>query len=327
MNRYGSIMLTLVLAALALLAVGMPGKLAAVPNRDAPRVILLADSPQPQTHCLTLSMTLYLPLVVATAATPTSYTLPHNLALIEQIYPLPDTARDKLTKHGFVILGEHQEAYLSEAYIKATVDADLDVVVTTDAVLHLFHSAFNGLLATVERGALYTETLTLVQALQTDSDALYAALPPTQTLGLVAARHNRVVMATARALLEPDFAPPADIVTDVLTYTGKIYAHTAVEVYPGDDYTQYEPRGHYAGDPQLERYFRAMKWLGRRIYRLQDDLKPDAADIELVAAAQLAHLLQHNADAQHAWQQVYDITRLLAGPADIASPRHWWERC
>lgn len=320
MNRYIPLILTFMLAALALLAVGMPGKLAAVPNRDAPRVIPLADAPQLQTLYLTPPMTLYLPLVVTMAATPTSYTLPHNLALIERLYPLSETARDKLTEHGFVILGEHQEAYLSEAYIKAAEDADLGVVVTTDAVLHLFHSAFNGLLATVERGVLYTETLTLVQALQVDSDALYAALPPTQTLGLAAARHNRVVLATARALLEPDFAPPADIVTDVLTYTGKIYAHTAVELYPGDDYTQYAPRGHYAGDPQLERYFRAMKWLGRRIYRLQDDLQPAQTDIELVAAAQLVHLLQHNPDAQRAWEHVYDLTRLLAGPADSITP-------
>ena len=262
---------------------------------------------------------LYLPLVFASIVTPT-YTLPANLSLIEAVYPLSATARRKLEAQGFVILNAEQEYYLSKAYIKADISPDLGVVITSDAVLHLFHSAFNGLLATVEQDTLYTETLTLVQILQADSELVYATLPPTQTLGLAAARHNRVVFAVARVLLEPDFAPPTDILTDVLTYTDKIYAHTVVEFFPGDDYTQYEPRGHYAGNAQLERYFRVMKWLGRRIYRIQDNSYPEEAEIELVAAALLAQRLQHHLEVQYAWQKLYDITRLLVGPADSITP-------
>src|SRR6185436_763431 len=36
------------------------------------------------------------------------------------------------------------------------------------------------------------------------------------------------------------------------------------------DYSQYKPRGHYAGDPVLELLFRAMMWLGREDLRLMD---------------------------------------------------------
>ena len=34
-----------------------------------------------------------------------------------------------------------------------------------------------------------------------------------------------------------------------------------------EDYSQYIVRGYYAGDPQLERYFRAMMWYGRIGFR------------------------------------------------------------
>jgi len=94
-----------------------------------------------------------------------------------------------------------------------------------------------------------------------------------------------------------------------------------VELYPGDDYTQYEPRGHYAGDPQLERYFRAMKWLGRRIYRIQDDVYPHDADVELAAAVLVARMLRENPTAQAAWERMYDVTRQLCGPADSITPQ------
>jgi hypothetical protein len=197
---------------------------------------------------------------------------------------------------------------------------ELPVFVTSDAMLYLFHTVLDDLLKTVEQDALITETTTLVRELQADSAALYATLPATQTLGREAARHNLVVFSVARTLLEPEVTPPSSVLTDVLTYTRKISEHTAVETYPGDDYTQYEPRGHYAGDPRLERYFRAMKWLGRRIYRIEDHVYPHDADVELAAAVELARMLEANAAARAAWERTYDVTRLLAGPADSITP-------
>jgi len=225
-----------------------------------------------------------------------------------------------LEAQGFVILGGASEEGLSEAYQTIAGDPDLPVFVTSDAMLYLFHAVLDDLLKTVEQDALYTETLTLVQALQAESADLYATVPPTQTLGQAAARHNLIVFSVARTLLEPDVVPPASVLTDVLTYTRKITEHTVTERYPGDDYTQYEPRGHYASDPQLERYFRAMKWLGRRIYRIEDHVYPHDADVELVAAVQLAQMLQENATVQVAWARLYEVTRRLCGPADSITP-------
>jgi hypothetical protein len=261
----------------------------------------------------------YLPWVMRNASA-SDFVLPPGLASVEALYPLNEVARTRLRQQGFVILDTAQEEELSQAYTTIAGQEDFAVFVTSDAVLYLFHTVLNDLLTTVEKDALYTETLTLVQELQADSEAIYATMPMTQSLGREAARHNLVVSSVARKLLEPDVTPPSEVLTDVLTYTQKISEHTAVELYPGDDYTQYEPRGHYAGDPELERYFQAMKWLGRRIYRIQDDVYPHDADVELTAAVLVAQMLQENPTAQAAWQRVYDVTRQLCGPADSITP-------
>ena len=261
----------------------------------------------------------YLPLAAHNASS-SDYVLPSNLPSVETFYPLTDTARTRLRQQGFVILNTAGEESLSRAYEIIASREDLAVFVTSDAMLYLFHTMLDDLLMTVEKDALYTETLTLVREMQADSLAVYATMPVTQVIGQEAARHNLVVFSVARMLLEPDFAPPSEVLTDVISYTHKITAHTAVELYPGDDYTQYLPRGHYAGDPQLERYFQCMKWLGRRIYRIQDNFYPHDADVELVAAALMAQMLQENPTAQATWQQLYDVTRLLAGPADSITP-------
>jgi len=267
----------------------------------------------------TVEPRIYLPMVASNASWP-DCVLPSNLPCVERFHPLTGTARSRLCQQGFVILNATREEYLSRAYQDIAHDEELAVFVTSDAMLYLFHTLLNDLLMTVEKGALYTETLTLVRELQADSLDVYTTTPMAQTLGRQAARHNLVVFSVARALLEPDSTPPAEVLTDVISYTHKITEHTAVELYPGDDYTQYKPRGHYAGDPQLERYFRTMKWLGRRIYRIQDNVYPHDADVELAAAASLAHMLQENLVAQAAWERVYDVTRLLAGPADSITP-------
>jgi hypothetical protein len=269
----------------------------------------------------------YLPWVMRNASA-SDFVLPPGLASVEALYPLNEVARTRLRQQGFVILDTAQEEELSQAYTTIAGQEDFAVFVTSDAMLYLFHTVLNDLLTTVEKDALYTETLTLVQELQADSEAIYATMPMTQALGREAARHNLVVSSVARKLLEPDVTPPSEVLTDVLTYTQKISEHIAVELYPGDDYTQYEPRGHYAGDPELERYFRAMKWLGRRIYRIQDNVYPHDADVELTAAVLVAQMLQENPTAQAAvstglnpsWERVYDVTRQLCGPADSITP-------
>ncbi len=247
------------------------------------------------------------------------------------LYGVTEAACERLRTQEHLVVDQVAYDSLGYAY-EVHQFSGLDVVVTSDAMLHLFHCTFDNLLKTIEKTSLYDELLALVQGLQVESAQTYDATEldsccsavdarDAQTMTHAAARHNLVVFSVARKLLEEDaFEPPDAVRAAVLTYTQRVMEHRRVEFYPGDDYTQYEPRGHYAGDPQLERYFRTVMWLSRRIFRVEDKCYPEQADVELAAAVLMARHLRTVPPLMAHWQRVYDVTRLLAGPADSITP-------
>ncbi len=255
-----------------------------------------------------------------TGAPPPPFELPANLPTVEAIYPLSEAARAQLRARGLVALSDQDVEYLSAAYFRLFPEKQVSVFITTDVALHLFHTVFDDLLSEVEKTYLYDDVAWLVQQLYAASDTRYAAIPGSQPLSKAAARHNVLVFGVAARLLDDSFVFPDYIEPDAGQYVHKVLDHAVTEFYPGDDYTQYEPRGHYAGDEALERYFRAVKWLSRRIFRIEDHYYPADADVELTAAALLAQLFTANPDVEARWNKVYDVTRLLAGPADSITP-------
>jgi hypothetical protein len=246
--------------------------------------------------------------------------LPVNLPAVEAIYPLSETAKARLYASGFVALPDHDIERLSNAYMRLFAEEQVSVFITSDVALHLFHNVFDDLLAEVETAHLTADLQQLVQDLYAASAAHYEALSDTQALGKAAARHNVLLFAVAARLLDDGFAPPDYVEPDASEYVQKVLDHNVTEFYPGDDYTQYEPRGHYAGDELLEHYFRALKWLSRRIFRIEDLSYPADADVELTAAALLAQSITSSPPIEALWNQVYDVTRQLAGPADSITP-------
>jgi hypothetical protein len=255
-----------------------------------------------------------------TGSSPPPFELPANLPVVEAIHPLSEGARAQLRARGFVALPDQDIEYLSSAYFHLFPEEQVSVLITTDVALHLFHNVFDDLLSKVEKTYLADDVEWLVQQLYAASDTRYTATPGSQPLSKAAARHNALVFGVTARLLDDSFIFPGYMEPDAGQYVQKVLDHTVTEFYPGDDYTQYEPRGHYAGDEALERYFRAVKWLSRRIFRIEDHYYPTDADVELVAAALLAQLISDNPDIEARWNEVYDVTRLLAGPADSITP-------
>ncbi len=255
-----------------------------------------------------------------TAAHSGSFELPTNLPAVEAVFPISDAAKERLRANGFVVLPDQEIERLSSAYMRLFSEEQISVFVTTDAALHLFHNVFDDLLAELEKTHLTADVQELVSALYAASAARYQAIPQTQTLGKAAARHNVLFFSVAYRLLDESFEPPDYVEPEASEYLQKVLDHATTEFYPGDDYTQYEPRGHYAGDQDLERYFRTVKWLSRRIFRIEDRLYPGDADVELTAAALLAQCITADPAIESKWQRVYDVTHQLAGPADSITP-------
>ncbi|MCB1099968.1 MAG: DUF3160 domain-containing protein [Verrucomicrobiae bacterium] len=89
------------------------------------------------------------------------------------------------------------------------------------------------------------------------------------------------------------------------------------------DFSQFIPRGHYAESVELERYFRAMMWLGRVDFRLtpgNGSLPPDQAKARsmrhLAAAVALAELVEATGYRNY-WSQIESSIAELFGRPDF----------
>ena len=89
-----------------------------------------------------------------------------------------------------------------------------------------------------------------------------------------------------------------------------------------DDYGAYKPVGHYAGDPDLETYFRGMTWFGRVHFRLIDPDNPHfvPSRVPLIVTLALRRAQLGMKSASDLWANVYQTLNFVIGPSDDAGP-------
>lgn len=245
---------------------------------------------------------------------------PVNMDAIEEVYPLDQSAKEKLFQNGFVVLENKEHDYISSCYWNLFDRQNVSVFITSDALLHIFHVVHDDMLKDIELQHLYDSIELLVQNMQGKSMDTYQNVSSDLSHVKEAARRNIVFFTVACKLLDDTYPVPSYAEEDVTEYVQKILNHSVTEFYPGDDWTQYEPRGHYEGDPILEKYFRCMKWLSRHIFRIEDYYYPWDSDIEIIQAVMVSEILRDSPDDTQLWEKIYNITTLLVGPADSITP-------
>ncbi|MBN1699936.1 MAG: DUF3160 domain-containing protein [Spirochaetales bacterium] len=255
----------------------------------------------------------------------TPYQRPVNLEAVNSVEQLDGAAEDMLLTNGFVVLGSRGYDRLSSLYFSLfRLNTDVPVLITTDALLHIFHMVYDNLLKTMEKTALLPKMEQLIGLMTTEIASEYGRLEESPFLS-EAARRLWVCFAVAGALIKGETSITGNgteaIREDANLYLQKIYDHTLTEYYPGDDYTMYEPRGHYTEDPELEHYFRAVKWLGRRIFRVYDPVNVSDSEYECAGAAIMGFLLMNVKNGAHPlWEELYTLTSLLVDAADSITP-------
>jgi len=245
---------------------------------------------------------------------------PVNMDAIEGVYPLDSAAKEKLLTNGFIVLEDYGYDDIAGCYCSLLYEYEISVFVTSDAMLHVFHVIQDALLQDVERQYLYDSLEGLAQDMQGASVSMYQDTSADLAYIKEAARRNVVFFTVACKLLDDTYPIPSYVEDDVTDYVEKILDHNTTEFYPGDDWTQYEPRGHYEGDPVLEKYFRCMKWLSRHIFRIEDYYYPEDSDIEIIQAVMISEILQDSPEDTQLWEKIYNITTSLVGTADSITP-------
>lgn len=188
-----------------------------------------------------------------------------------------------LERQGFVQLERKPRASMGRIYLDI-YERDLPVLITTDSILDALHRTYDHALEQLEKAAFRPVLLQVLSDAHMGLAGLEAGSPDEHT----ARCDIDLYLSVARELLLEGASPPPDLpdlvrvqeVDSVCAQqdrVAKLLALVASEqlqtpdrpctpLYGGErciDFSQFRPRGHYAGDRGLSAYFRAMMWLGR----------------------------------------------------------------
>jgi Protein of unknown function (DUF3160) len=224
--------------------------------------------------------------------------------------------QSKLSTQGFVISKRSKFPTMADG-LSAIYAADLPVYVSLDAILDAVHVSYDAILKGVEEAQLIADVRTMLGDARTRlRDAALAQDVATDL---------DVYFTVALSLLET--APvaaifPANQATVTALVAGANKAEgfqtiTLFDVAREYDFSQLEPRGHYADSAELGRYFRAMMWLGRTDLRLIETL-PDGSSIfrrrQFDAMCALAELIQ--GEGRAAYERIDTLVGAFVGEHD-----------
>ncbi len=195
-----------------------------------------------------------------------------NVDLIQASpFKLTDAELQKLGSQGFVITPRNQFPHMLYGY-QSIYAADLPVYISLDSILDAVHVSYDRILASLETSQLSLDLGTMLREARSHlQDA---------TLDSEVARDLDVYFSAALSLLEPTaqapvFAENAALLSQLVKKALAADGFQEVELFGVKrdmDFSQFKPRGHYTASPELERYFRAMIWLGRTDFRIIETL-------------------------------------------------------
>lgn len=228
---------------------------------------------------------------------------------------LNEVELSKLDENGFVISTRHGFGTFVRGYAEVYSE-HLPVYISADAILEALHSSYDELLMTVERAALIPKVTSLLA---------HAHASLAEHTDAAAAKDLDLYLAVARSLLTGEDTAPvagADVaaINDVVSKATAADGLVELELFGderSEDTSQFTPRGHYADEVEMQRYFRAMMWLGRIDFRLIETQPDGSVELERaqVNAALLLRKLLSDVDLD-AWQKVDSALQAFIGKSD-----------
>lgn len=255
-------------------------------------------------------------------APPPSYDLSQvvGLDLIQQsTQKLDEQELTQLATKGFAISRSHQMPSFLYGYASIYAE-DLPLYVSADSILYSIHDSYDEILKQLEKE-------TLVPDLQQLLSGMLAKLKATpDSVAKAATRADAdVYLSVAASLLTGQLSSPnaggdGQLVADLFDKATKAQGGKQITLFGvkrEEDFSQFTPRGHYLGDPLLERYFRAMMWLGRTDFRMLET-QPDGTQVfrrnQLEAALLLNELI--DAPLREHFARIDDTVTAFVGEHD-----------
>ena len=126
-------------------------------------------------------------------------------------------------------------------------------------------------------------------------------------------------LAVALVLFDPEAQLPQEVKTRIQPQLEQIRNAAGWDdskVIPDfkDDYGAYKPVSHYAGDPVLENYFRAMTWTGRVNFTFIHTTRPTRAPLIVTRA------LRSDPQTWTRYNKLMETLAFVIGPTDDGGP-------
>lgn len=246
-----------------------------------------------------------------------------NLAVVAG---LTTRQRTTLSQNGFVVL-HSQEAQFSAQRQRVSLRYGQPYYLTTDAASHALRLALVRLIPVLEREELRRRMLAVSQA---TLNQVLTYLPVVRGNDLeTETRQSAAYLAVAVRLLDPQAALDPELAALVQPQVEQVISARGVEtsrLLPGfqDDYRVYRPSGHYALDPELQAYFRAMTWLGRVYFSFQEtQTGSQPSRIPLLLTLALRQATIESTPAAEEWARINETLNFLVGPSVSAGPAEY----
>lgn len=241
---------------------------------------------------------------------------------------LTQQQRSRLAQAGFIIL-HSQEAQFGQIRERVALRYGQPYYLTTDAAAYALRLTLDELLIALEKEELRRRVAAITQAVLAEVLS-YLELAPGGSLE--ADTHLAAAyLGVGLRLLDPQAPLDPLIEGPVQDQVEQILAGRGLEgsvLIPGfqDDFSAYRPAGHYAGDPDLQAYFRALTWFGRVVFPNQTNRgEPGNLRVPLILTLALRRAQIHdpglNPDPTQAlsaaqeWARVTEVLSFLLGPS------------
>ncbi len=225
----------------------------------------------------------------------------------------------KLSQNGFVISARQEFPSFTYGYQTIYLE-DLPLYVSADSILTALHRSFESILKTVEIYGLRPNLGTMLKGMRQNLAAGAA-----QSLGAQTEADLDIYLTVALSLLEDQALAPvkggdASRINALFQGAKAASGMKSEELFGKPrkiDFSQFDPRGHYRGIPDLETYFRAMMWLGRIDLRLVET-QPDHSQVfhrdQLKASFGLLQVMGNQEKALH--KNIDETIGAFVGEAD-----------
>ena len=211
--------------------------------------------------------------------------------------------------------------------------------ITTDLALHTGHLLFDYSLRAIEIDKLYGLAEKLSKAMAGRASEIQRRLGDMPYAECDAdVRMVEAFFGVPARIFDPEFGLSHGVREMVQKDLAEMEKHAGFAISAtlphAEDFSQYVPRGHYTRNEQFKRYFKAMMWYGRRMFRVQE-VRPGSLPIhdpwsekhKLTETRQLlliTHMLYDvkidGKPAIETWNKLYLPTVLFAGRTEDLNP-------